>query len=818
MYKHQTSFAVGEASPNSFGRVDLPSYSQSCRILENAILSEYGSAFKRYGTRYVTSSVSECRLFLFRVDDMVLVVEVRNGEMRILDTDGTEVLAPQTAPWSEAELDQLYVRSAFPNRLYFCHPNYEPRILRRFADGSFRFGVLIFNDQDPVLDPRVKTQVLRTEREDGPPAVDQLLNESDFFIGDDLGTYWQIESGWLEITTYVGPGVLEYTELDSAEYPVEKPVSTTDWVGPWKPSEDATPLQNYTWSNAGGPGTVVQVTADNFPTETHNLVPGDVGQVVKFISPASVVGLIVGFQDNGSSFQFEVLQGSPSDGSFGTSWEIWRLKDRDSRDNSLMTPSRNILAAGAGTTLHCTQPVFSDEMIAGVGDDRNAVITLNQGQVRLTNIVNAYEAQGTIKSRLGEDSPTTEWGQGWSPHTGFPSCVVEHQNRLVFAGFKLFPNLIISSKTGKPQNFRQGSVDDDGLNISVSSDRNNRIRWMESSGDLLVGTEENEFALRGQPLTPTQLGVDLQHSYGGVGVPPQNVGAATLFVTTGSEIREMAFRFERDQYLAPDITNFSRHMFNDPENPVREIEYIRDPEPLVLARQLDGSVNVMTYRRDDPNSIVGWSRWSMKVNSMARVPRNGREEVWFSVTRQVNGQTVNYIEALEPETYTDSHAIGLVAGLNVTGLDHLEGETVQVRGTDGRWYGTRPVFEGRVSSIPAVDDQEVEIGLAQTFRISPQVLYRRDLRGDEPGRRRRLNFVRIQVYQSLGGFVDEFPLSGIQPQQDGNPEDLISTWLERPSVGEAGPDVFEPTYVLEQSIPFPMEVLSVIEGDEQHGR
>jgi hypothetical protein len=775
-------------------------------LLENAVLNEYGGAFKCPGTRYVGSSIGPAQLHLYRVDDDVLIVELTTGSLRIIDNEGVEVLAPQATPWSDSEFGDLYVRGAFPGRLYFCHPDYEPRILRKLGDGTFRFGVLIFNDQDPVLDPRKKTISLSTDTNTDNDK--EFISTTNFFIGDDLNSYWRVEAGWLEITEFVGAKVCYFEDL-STEYEVERPITTTDWTGPWR----KTTTDNYIIDASGSslPADTVSLTYST----PHPYTDESVGQIINATSGTAndFIATIIDIID-ADTIEVRLLQGGTSTGPFSYSISDYEIKDRDTPDNSLISVTGG-KEVNDNVTLFCTQGVFSPDMISGPGDDRNAVINFNEGQVRLTSVTNGNRANGFVKSRLGETESTTSWGQGWSPHTGFPTCVAEHQNRLMFAGFKLFPNLIIGSRTSKPQNFRQGGLDDDGLNITVSGDRNNRIRWIESAGDLLVGTEENEFALRGQPLTPTQLGVDLQHSYGGRSVPPQNVGAATLFVTTGSEIREMVFRFERDQYLAPDITILSRHLFSNPENPVEELEYVRDPDPLVFARHRNGDLRVLTYRRDDETGVVGWSRWDLQVDSMARVPRNGQEEMWFSVTRTINGQTVHYIEAMEPGIFQRSQVTRTAGGGVVLGLSHLEGERVTSRSSDGAYYGEQVVAGGRIPTPFAADGTQVEVGLPYFFRLSPQVLQTRDPRGDEPGRLRRLNYIRFQVFQSIGAQIKDTPITALAPKTDGTSEVLKDGWYERPNIGEIG---HSPSYAIEQQLPFPFELVSVAEGDEDHGR
>jgi len=103
------------------------------------------------------------------------------------------------------------------------------------------------------------------------------------------------------------------------------------------------------------------------------------------------------------------------------------------------------------------------------------------------------------------------------------------------------------------------------------------------------------------------------------------------------------------------------------------------------------------------------------------------DELWISVKRTIGGGTVRYIEYLDSTLYVDS---GLAytgsATSSFSGLEHLEGQTVQIVGDDAV-YAEKVVSGGSVTI--SKDVTTAYIGLGYTSEIVtlppevPQQLY-----------------------------------------------------------------------------------------------
>src|SRR3546814_305615 len=138
----------------------------------------------------------------------------------------------------------------------------------------------------------------------------------------------------------------------------------------------------------------------------------------------------------------------------------------------------------------------------------------------------------------------------------------------------------------------------------------------------------------------------------------------------------------------------------------------RPPEPdaLVWAVRADGQLATLTADRDQ--EVFAWSRQVTQGNfeCVETVPTPDGDRLFAVVRRIVGGVGVRYIEMLDPDLNTDAALTGTSeAGATVwTGLDHLEGLTVTVKG-DGVALQDRVVTGGQITiERPA---NAIEVGL-----------------------------------------------------------------------------------------------------------
>lgn len=411
-------------------------------------------------------------------------------------------------------------------------------------------------------------------------------------------------------------------------------------------------------------------------------------------------------------------------------------------------------------------------------------IRLHDGLVRITSFGSSTLVQGEILKELSTTDPTVAgaWtleSSAWSDTLGWPSAVVLYEGRLFFAGSTRFPQTIWGSAIDDFFNFAIGANDADAVAFSlVDSGGNitlNRIRWLMPAENMLVGTTHGEYRLIGSgddPLTPrTPPRVRVQSTFGSDTVQPLKVGAAILFAQRqGSKVREMAFD-ERSSttFLARDITVLSSHLLQDAR--VVDLAYQQEPLSVVWGVRSDGVGLPLTY--DLSEQVVAWARLTTQgsLESVATIPHPSANahQVWFSVQRTLDGAPIRFLEYLDAESamtlpvpVTDPESGEVVSGWQgltvdagvvwsgnsptITGLDHLEGATVQVV-ANGAVFPETTVASGQITLSQTVQRAFVGLGYSARGQTLPVELPVRGNTG-QVGQKRWVKLT-ARLYQSL---------------------------------------------------------------------
>jgi hypothetical protein len=276
----------------------------------------------------------------------------------------------------------------------------------------------------------------------------------------------------------------------------------------------------------------------------------------------------------------------------------------------------------------------------------------------------------------------------------YPVAVTYFQQRLVFGGTPLQPNKFWMSKASDFNNMTTGSEDDDAMALTLDSDTVNAIVWMKTGRNLMIGTNDSEWVLGGsstnKTVTPNNYSLERQTTYGSEsGVGAWLVGNAALYTQYyGRKVREMAYRYELDQYPSPDMSLLSEHMGR--ESYFVASAYAAHPDSVLWVVRNDGVLLSLTYQRDQ--EVTAWARHTTDgfFESVACIPGDTQTDVWFVVRRTIDGVTKRYVEYLnvpfsgtstnDPTCrYLDS-ALTYAGSPQavISGYDHLAGETVSI--------------------------------------------------------------------------------------------------------------------------------------------
>ncbi len=298
----------------------------------------------------------------------------------------------------------------------------------------------------------------------------------------------------------------------------------------------------------------------------------------------------------------------------------WTLTDVDftkgpMQDANITTTTLNpgATAVGTGVSLAASATTGINSGSGFQSTDVGRFVFLHGGYAKITAVADTTNATIEILTTLSASTATADWRLGaFSDTTGHPSCVTFFEQRLVFAGTTNQPQTVFFSKSGDYENMDAnigGTVaDDDAIIYTIASNQVNAIRFMTATRTLIIGTAGGEFTVSGgsvdTAITPTNILIKKQSNHGAANVDAIAVGNATLFLQRAKrKIRELAYNFDVDGYIAPDMTILAEHIS---EGGLTQIAYQQEPNQIVYATRNDGELVALTYQREQ--QVTAWHR------------------------------------------------------------------------------------------------------------------------------------------------------------------------------------------------------------------
>ncbi len=439
-----------------------------------------------------------------------------------------------------------------------------------------------------------------------------------------------------------------------------------------------------------------------------------------------------------------------------------------------------------------------------------------EGIVEIVTVTSATVATGTVRKSIGgaTTDATHKWAEGaWSNYRGWPQTVTFFEDRLMFGGNTAQPDTIWGSVTSDYENMKAGVDDDEAVIFTLSSRQVNVIEWLIGKDKLLIGTSGAEWSIAGgtdEPLTPSNV-IAKQHStYGSANLQATLANESVLFFQRGKEkMRELAYNWELDSYVAPDMTILANLVTT---GGINDTSLQKIPDSILWTVRADGEMPIFSYERQE--NITAWSRMvttdgtsDSDFESVAVINGNPEDEVWVVVERTIDSNTVRYIEQFQPRIFGDPcDAYYVDAGITydstatttITGLSHLEGETVAVLG-DGIMQASKVVSGGQITIDSALT---VQVGLPYEVHLRTMPL---SWLGGQTiqGRQKRISEVVSRWYKSgdfsIGKDVDNQQTYSITGQTTDIDRKTFSPGWDRNAY----------IYIYQKS-PEPLTVLSVM--------
>jgi hypothetical protein len=522
------------------------------------------------------------------------------------------------------------------------------------------------------------------------------------------------------------------------------------------------------------------------------------------------------------------------------------------------------VTAGFNNTIQSSAPYFTI-------DDVGSWIKLDTGGGNwfyffLGEFISSTEMRVGDYSPLGAGAPavgpTATWahsaiGNPAGHAKGWPRSVTFFQQRLFYGGLEQEPDTVYGSQIGDVFEFDQqpkpaGTITNDlAFSFTVASTQVNEIQYLSSGRVLNIGTLGREYIAQGQQgaLGPTDITVSAETAFGAAYRQPVRLENTMLFISrNGNKIREFVFNRDEESFVANDLTQLADHIINrkvielgDTANKPQFNHLVKQETTETIIWGIDNNGGMQATTRDRLSEINGFSYHELGgnlggnspfIHSIASIPSadGTNEDLWIAVERTVNGADVTYIERINKEftlidpknpsasildklVYVDSAVFkrdGL--GFNIfDGLDHLEGETIQVV-ADGTYLGEYTVSSGQVDLVNTYTDAVG--GLKYVTRIRTLPLEGGVQTQSAQGALKRIDSLWVRLYRTIGMKVgsvltnleevifrdDNLPLNEPIPLFTGDKKVQL-----RQSPGERA------QYYIVQDLPLPMTVVALIE-------
>ncbi len=428
-----------------------------------------------------------------------------------------------------------------------------------------------------------------------------------------------------------------------------------------------------------------------------------------------------------------------------------------SNPSATLTPS----AVDGNITLTAGSGVFSSGNVnqyieAEDGLGRARIVEFTSSTVVKAIVEIPFFSTAALAS--GDWALETGYEVTWSGTRGYPRTVVFHEGRLYFGGTKSRPNTLFASRVNRFFDFNPGEgLDDDAIEATLDTGQANPIIGLFSGRDLQIFTKGGEFFVPQSsldPITPSNIVINGATRRGAKeGIKPLGVESGTIFIqSAGKAVREFLFSDVELNYVSNNISLLSSHLLNSPvDMALRKATSTTDGD-LLMVVNTDGTMATYSILRDQNITAPSLASTDGEfVNVAVDV-----ETIYFVVKRTINSADVYYVEAFNDDNTTDSAL--LLSGSSkpsstaVSGLTHLEGETVKVI-VDDAMQTNKTVSSGAIT-LDAVPTTYVEIGMNYTPTVTTLPVELQLSSGNIVAQKKRIVEATANVYLSQNLTLD----------------------------------------------------------------
>lgn len=520
---------------------------------------------------------------------------------------------------------------------------------------------------------------------------------------------------------------------------------------------------------------------------------------------------------NGTTIPTQIIRGN-----LETDWvisnfnfKIYPSYDFNNIDYSTFTFKLSSANTGSNISLTSDNDIFNSDYVDGAFISLGDTSTDEIGTARITSVTDAKNAKVTVLQAftgsittsgvIGADCVVKE--NIYTPDNGYPSCCSFFENRLVFGGTEKLPSLIAESKPAQYNNFDTGIGNPaDAIVDILQTDGLSATRYVVGDQVLEIFTTDSEHV--GTMSVDTDSSANstsfhVQTHEGISNVAPVQLDNQVFFVAkNGKKIQNFIFDENSRSYQSQNVSIYSPHLIN---NPVAMTALKNNPN-------IEGDWLLIV--NSDGTMIAYQSIVAQQVSAFTPLVTDGEfqdvilvdNEVYCIVKRTINDGDHFYLEHVNFNSFTDSNYINTysIPTDTITGLNHLEGKTVDVK-ADDLIYQDLVVESGSI--VLEREISEVEVGLHFTPLVIPNPPQPTTQTGSAFFDIKSIPIIYVYYYESIGIKINgvTIPYRKFGEHAFDVPQPTTDIY-EFTNLEDSA---YQPIVTFTQTLPYPMTILSV---------
>ena len=230
----------------------------------------------------------------------------------------------------------------------------------------------------------------------------------------------------------------------------------------------------------------------------------------------------------------------------------------------------------------------------------------------------------------------------FSVEKGYPSCIALRNGRLILASTKAQPQTIWASRVDRYNEFSVDDMADSGWDLTIGANQSQKIQWLSSSKDLIVGTDIGEWLLNDSDSSNPVPIIKEQSRWGSSVAQGELMTESLFFIPRDKKgVIQSIYSFQIDGYTSEDVTIMASDLF---DYGITSHSIQKDPDPIWWGTTGDGRLLGLLYNR--VQDINGWFQCDIQGAFINQVccynnPVKGEEGLIVSVKGKGENDFVN---------------------------------------------------------------------------------------------------------------------------------------------------------------------------------